>query len=244
MNMSQQTSSHLASLQSRPDPAADTLAQYQTLPVAYRQMEEAAYQSGAMGVDGVVGWAASPAPSPDVFHIDLRSRSRNSYLGGKPWATNLCRELCFPLRPLKLLHLPPQPSTIEELLNSMRTNPVGKPKDTHVHVYPTTLSRCSPPSCCDMMCASRILLQGQHLGILFSPLPGILPTPGGRRIWVWPLFIPPSNPRSTLPTSLTPPSTVPLLCNGTVVPNVPPPPLTFWVNPPSAPNPFPNSLMG
>ena len=41
---SQQTLSRLASLQSRPDAAADTLAQYQALPVPHRQIEEATYR--------------------------------------------------------------------------------------------------------------------------------------------------------------------------------------------------------
>ena len=80
--MSQQTLSQLASVQSRPDPAADTVALYQALPVAHHQLEEATYQSGALGVDDVVGWGASLDPSPDVFHIDLRSPTRNTYLGG------------------------------------------------------------------------------------------------------------------------------------------------------------------
>ena len=41
LTMSQQTMSQLASLASRPDPAADTLAHYQALPVAHHQLEEA-----------------------------------------------------------------------------------------------------------------------------------------------------------------------------------------------------------
>ena len=103
--MSQQTMSQLASLASRPDPAADTLVHYQALPVAHHQLEEATYGSGALGVDDVVGWAASLYPSPEVIHIHMRSRTRNSY-----------------------------PSSVDQLLNSMRTNPVGKPKDAHVQV--------------------------------------------------------------------------------------------------------------
>ena len=58
LTMSQQTLSQLASLQSQSDPVADTLAHYQALPVAHHQLEEATYQSGALGVDDVVGWAA------------------------------------------------------------------------------------------------------------------------------------------------------------------------------------------
>ena len=81
--MSQQTMSQLASLSSRPDPAADTLTHYQALPVAHHQLEEATYESEALGVDDIVGWAASLDPSPDVIHIDMRSPTRISYLGGR-----------------------------------------------------------------------------------------------------------------------------------------------------------------
>ena len=126
--MSQQTLSPLASLQSRPNPAADTLAQYQALPVAHHQLEEATYHSGALvpsteGVEDVVGWAASLDPSPDVIHIDLRSPTHNSYLGVKDWATTLWRELPRQLPSVKFLHLTAQPATLDRLLNSMRTNP-------------------------------------------------------------------------------------------------------------------------
>ena len=90
LTMSQQTMSQLASLSSRPDPAADTLAHYQALPVAHHQLEEATYESEALGADDIVGWAASLDPSPDVIHIDMRSPTRNSYLGGRGWATTPC----------------------------------------------------------------------------------------------------------------------------------------------------------
>ena len=46
LNMSP-TLSQLASLQSSPDAAADTLAQYQALPVPHHGMEEATYDSGS-----------------------------------------------------------------------------------------------------------------------------------------------------------------------------------------------------
>ena len=150
--MSQQTMSQLASLASRPNPAADTLAHYQALLVAHHQLEEATYESGALGVDDIVGWAASLDPSPDVIHIDMRSPSRNSYLGGRGWATTLWRELRRQLPSLKFLHLTPLPSSVDQLLNSMRTNPVGKPKDAHVQVYPTTNLVHTPPPHCDMVC--------------------------------------------------------------------------------------------
>ena len=132
LTMSQHTMSQLASLASRPDPAADTLAHYQALPVAHHQLDEATYDSEALGVDDIVGWAASLDPSPDVIHIDMRSPTRNSYLGGRGWATTLWRELRHQLTTLKFLHLTPLPSSVDQLLNSMRNNPVGKPKDAHV----------------------------------------------------------------------------------------------------------------
>ena len=130
--MSHQTLSQLASPQSRPDSAASTLAHDQAISVAHHQLEEATYKLGALGVDDVVGWAASLDPSPDVIHIDLRSPTRNSYLMGKAWSPTLWRELCRQLPSVKFLHSTPQPATIDQLLNSMRTNPVGKPKDAHV----------------------------------------------------------------------------------------------------------------
>ena len=167
--MSQQTMSQLASLASRPDPAADTLAHYQALPVAHHQLEEATYESEALGVDAIVGWAASLDPFPDVIHIDTRSPTRNSYLGGRGWATTLWRELRHQLPTLKFLHLTPLPSSVDQLLNSMRNNPVGKPKDAHVQVYPTTNLVHTPPTA--IWCAFRILLQVHQQATLFSPVP-------------------------------------------------------------------------
>ena len=61
------------------------------------------------------------------------------------WSTNLWRELGFRVPPLRFLYLVPQPATMDQLLNAMRTNPVGKPKDTHVQVYPTTNLMHTPP---------------------------------------------------------------------------------------------------
>ena len=145
------------------------------------------YGSGALGVDDVVGWAASLDPSPEVIHIDMRSPTRNSYLGGRGWATTLWRELRHQLPSLKFLHLTPLPSSVDQLLNSMRTNPVGKPKDAHVQVYPTTNLVHTPPplrygvpagSCC--RCTRRPL---------FFPFLGTLPTPGAGMIWASPLSI-------------------------------------------------------
>ena len=136
--MSQQTTSQLATLASLADPAADNLAHYQALPVAHHQLEEGTYLSGALEVDDVVGWAASLDPSPEVIQIDVCSLTRNFYLGGRVWATTLWRELRRQITSLKFLHLTPLPSSVDQLLNSMRTNPLGRPKDTHMQRYPTT----------------------------------------------------------------------------------------------------------
>ena len=215
--------SQLASLASCPDPALDTLAHYQALPVAHHQLEEATYQSGALGVDDVVGWAPSLYPSPDVIHIDLRSPTRNSYLGGRAWATTLWRELCRLIPSLKFLHLTPQPASLDQLLNSMRTNPVGKPKDAHVQWYLTTNLVHTPPPPLRYGVPAPSCCRSTGRPLLFFPSPGTLPTPGGGLIWASPLSIPPSPHRCTSPTSPTPPSIVQLLFNGTVVPHAPPP---------------------
>ena len=108
-----QTLSQLASLQSRPDPSADTLVAYQVLPVAQHGMEEATYNSEALAVEEIVDWAASLFPAPHVIHIDLRTPTCNSYFGGKAWATELWRE---PRRRVPSLHFctffpPPPPWT-------------------------------------------------------------------------------------------------------------------------------------
>ena len=240
--MSQQTLSQLASLESRPDPAADTLVQYQALPIAHYILEEATYLSGALGVDDVVGWAASLDPSTEVIHIDLRSPTRKCYLWGKAWSTTLWRELRSQLPSVKFLHLTPLPATIDQLLHSMRTNPVGKPKDAHVQVYPTTNLVYSPPPPHIYMVCLHDLVVGATSDHSFPPSPGTLPAPGGGRIWASPLSIPPSPLRCTSLTSPTPPCTVQVLCNGTVVPHAPPPSLR--ANCPSALNPIPNPLMG
>ena len=173
--MSQQTMSQLASLASRPDTAADTLAHYQALPVAHHQLEEATYESEALGVDAIVGWAASLDPSPDVIHIDMRSPTRNSYLGGRGWATTLWRELRHQLPTLKFLHLTPLPSSVDQLLNSMRNNPVGKPKDAHVQVHPTANLVHTPPHC-DMVCLQD-LAAGAPAGHSFFPFSWHLANP-------------------------------------------------------------------
>ena len=40
-------------------------------------------------------------PPPDVIHMDLRNPTRNCYLGGRPWARTLWRELRRQLPSLK-----------------------------------------------------------------------------------------------------------------------------------------------
>ena len=92
-------------------------------------------------------WAGSipRPPPPEVIHIDMRSPTRNSYLGGRSWATTLWREVRRQLPSLRFLHPTPFHSSVDQLLNSKRTNPVGKPKDAHVQVYPTTNLVHTPP---------------------------------------------------------------------------------------------------
>ena len=65
-----QTPSQLASLQSKLDVAADTLARYEALPVTHHHMGEANYGCGALAVKEVVAQAASLDPAPEVIHID------------------------------------------------------------------------------------------------------------------------------------------------------------------------------
>ena len=62
-------------------------------------------------------------------------------------------------------------------------------------------------------------------------------------IWASPLSIPPSPHTCTSPTSPTPPSTVQLLCNGTVVPHVRPPPF-ISTEPPLRTEPLPDPPHG
>ena len=75
-----QTLSQLVSLQSRPDAAADTVAQYQALPVAHHQMEEATYNSGAQAVEEVVAWT----PPPRLFTLICAAPCATLTLGGRP----------------------------------------------------------------------------------------------------------------------------------------------------------------
>ena len=95
-------------------------------------MEEATDNCGALAVKEIVAWAAFVDPAPEVIHIDLRSSSRNSYLGGKAWSKEFWRELRFRVPSLRFMHLLPTPATMDPLLNAMCTDPVGKTKDAHV----------------------------------------------------------------------------------------------------------------
>ena len=110
-------------------------------------MEEATYNTGALALKEVAALAASLHPAPEVLHIHLRSPSRNSYIVGKAWSTELWRELHFRVPSLRYLCFLPLPATMDQLLNQMRTNPVGKTKDAHVQVYPTTNLVHSSPLC-------------------------------------------------------------------------------------------------
>ena len=153
-----QTLSKLVSLQSGPDAAAGTLAQYPTLPVTHHHMEEGTSNSRALAVEDVVAWAASLDPTLEVIHINLRSTSHNSYFGGKAWSMNVWRELRLRVLCVRFLHLLPQPATMDQLLNAMRTNRVGKPKDAHIQVYPTTDLVHPPPPSIATWCAFKIWL--------------------------------------------------------------------------------------
>ena len=70
----------------------------------------------------------------------------------------------------------------------MRTNPAGKPKDAHVHVYPTT-NLVYTPLHCDVVCLHDPAA-GARPTTPFSPSPGTLPASGGWSIWASPLSIP------------------------------------------------------
>ena len=99
-------------------------------------MEEATDNSGALAVEEVMALVASLDPAPKVIHIDLRSPSRNSYIGGKATSMHVWRELRFRVPSFRFLHLVPLPATMDLLLNAMRTKP-GRPR--------TPTSRSTPP---------------------------------------------------------------------------------------------------
>ena len=168
--------SQLASLASRSVPAADTLAHYQALSVSHHQLEEAAYLWRGLRMDDGVSRAASVDPSPEVIHIDMPSPIRNSYLGGRGWARRLWRELRRQLPSLKFLHLTPLTSSVDQLFNSIRTNPVGKPKDAHVQGYPTTNLVHMPPH--NNMVCLQYLAAGALADHSFFPFSWHLANPG------------------------------------------------------------------
>ena len=203
-------------------------------------MEEATYLSGALAVNDVLAWAASLDPSPKVNHIDLRSPLRNSYLGGKARSTNLWRELRYRVPSLRFLHILPQPATMDQLSNAMRTNPLGKPKEAHVQVYPTTNLVYTPPNC-DPVCLQD-LAAGAPPDHSFYPFTLHFAHPRRWEDLGMALFHPTIQPKDHIRTSPTPLSTAPLLCDGSGGPHVPP--HSFQLTPPTAPNPFPNAPMG
>ena len=86
---------------------------------------------------------------------------------------------------------------------------MGKPKDAHVQVYPTTNLVHTPPHC-DMVCLQD-LAAGAPADHSFFPFSW---HPANPRWWddsgIAPFHPTPPPPRCTSPTSPTPPSMVPL----------------------------------
>ena len=122
----------------------------------------------------------------------------------------------------------------------MRTNPVGKPKDAHVQVYPTSNLVYTPPHW-DMVCPHNIAAgaASDHSFFAFS---WHLASP---RWWedfgIFP-FHPTIPPQADVPDI-----THPTLYNTSSLQwyygaSCAPPP-SFQAHAPSAPNPFPNPLM-
>ena len=137
-----QTLSQLASLQFRPDPSAETLTAYQGLPVACHHMEEATYDLDSLGVDVVADWVASLHCAPRVIHINLRRPTHNSYFFAQ--GPRSCGGNSDVGPPLCAFCIPP-PLALDQLLRGLGTNLVGKTKDAHVRVYPTTNLLHTPP---------------------------------------------------------------------------------------------------
>ena len=103
----------------------------------------------------------------------------------------------------------------------MRTNLVGKPKDAHAQLYPTTNLVLTPPPPAATWCLHD-LAASAPADHSFFPFSWHLANP---RWWddlgIAPFHPAPPPPRCTSPTSPTQPSTIQLLCNGTVVPHAP-----------------------
>ena len=107
VTMYQHSLSPLASLQSRPDAGADTLAQYQALPVAPHQMDEGTHRWGALSLEDVVAWAASLNPAPEVIHLHLRSQPPILTWGGRPGPQFCGRNSASGFPPFVFAHPPP-----------------------------------------------------------------------------------------------------------------------------------------
>ena len=117
---------------------------------------------------------------------------------------------------------------------------MGKPKDAHVQVYPTTNLVHTPPHC-DMVCLQD-LAAGAPADHSFFPFCWHLANPR----WWDDLGIAPFHP--TIPPQVhVPDVTHPTFYSTTSLQwyrgaSCAPP--SFQVSPPSAPNPFPTPLMG
>ena len=108
---------------------------------SYHEMEEATYNSEALAAEDVVAWVASEDPAPEVIHIDVRSPSRNSYLGGKAWSTRLWRPLRFRVPSLRFLHFLPLTATMHQLCVLTQG---GRPRTPTSRATPP-LTWCIPP---------------------------------------------------------------------------------------------------
>ena len=94
----------------------------------------------------IVAWGTFLNRAPEVIHLDLRRPSCYLFLRGKGVVHKFVEGTPLPgSLPSFFLHSLPKPATMHQLLNQMRTNPLGKPKDAHVLVYPTTNPVHTPP---------------------------------------------------------------------------------------------------
>ena len=164
-----QTLSQLASQQSCPDPSANTLVAYHGLPVTHHHMQEASYDSDALGVEVVADWAASLDPPLMLFTFICIAPPTTHIFLGKAWTIELLRELRRMVPTVRFLHLLSSPPTVDELLRGLGTNSVGKTKDTHIRVYPTTYLVHTPPPRCGMVCLWDLCTSPSRPDRSFSP---------------------------------------------------------------------------
>ena len=97
--------------------------------------------------------AASLDPSPEVIHIDMRSPTRNSYLGGRGWATTLSRELRRQLPSLinKFPYLTPSLAVLTSSSIPCALTLWGSLRTPTSRCTPPLTSSIPPPHC-DMVC--------------------------------------------------------------------------------------------